>query len=72
MARAQEAGCDTYLTGEAIMFGLLFAKEAGINLVLAGHAATETPGVMALGSRIARELKLDVTFIPEEIIEAKG
>ena len=72
MARAQEAGCDTFLTGEAIMFGLLFAKEAGINLVLAGHAATEVPGVMALGSRIARDLKLDVTFIPEEIIEAKG
>ena len=72
MARAQQAGCDTFLTGEAIMFGLLFAKEAGINLVLAGHAATETPGVMALGSRIARDLKLDVTFIPEEIIEAKG
>ena len=38
MARAQEAGCDTFLTGEAIMFGLLFAQEAGINLVLAGHA----------------------------------
>ena len=72
MARAQEAGCDTFLTGEAIMFGLLFAREAGMNLVLAGHTATETPGVMALGSRIARELKLDVTFIPEEIIEAKG
>ena len=72
MARAQEAGCDTFLTGEAIMFGLLFAREAGINLVLAGHAATETPGVMALGSRIARELEMDVTFIPEEIVEAKG
>jgi putative NIF3 family GTP cyclohydrolase 1 type 2 len=72
MARAQEAGCDTFLTGEAIMFGLLFAKEAGINLILAGHTATEVPGVMALGSRIARDLALDVTFIPEEIIEAKG
>ena len=72
IARAQEAGCDTFLTGEAIMFGLLFAREAGINLVLAGHTATETPGVMALGSRIARDLKLDVTFIPEEMIEAQG
>jgi dinuclear metal center YbgI/SA1388 family protein len=72
MARAQEAGCDTFLTGEALMFGLLFAKEAGINLVLAGHTTTEVPGVMALGSRMARDLALDVTFIPEEIIEAKG
>jgi len=72
MARAQELGCDTFLTGEAVMFGLLFAKEAGLNLVLAGHMVTEVPGVMAIGSRIARDLKLDVTFIPEEIIEAKG
>ena len=72
MAQALEAGCDTFLTGEAIMFGLLFAREAGINLILAGHTATEVPGVMALGSRIARDLQIDVTFIPEEILEAQG
>ena len=72
MAQALEAGCDTFLTGEAIMFGLLFAREAGINLILAGHTATEIPGVMALGSRIAHDLQLDVTFIPEDMIEAQG
>jgi len=72
MAQALEAGCDTFLTGEAIMFGLLFAREAGINLILAGHTATEVPGVMSLGSRIARDLQLDVTFIPEEMLEAQG
>jgi putative NIF3 family GTP cyclohydrolase 1 type 2 len=72
MAVAQDLGCDTFLTGEANMFGILFAKEAGMNLVVAGHYATETPGVMALSARIARDLKLDVTFIPEEIVEAKG
>ncbi len=72
MASALEMGCDTFLTGEAIMFGLLFAKEAGLNVVLAGHMVTEVPGVLALGARIARDLGLDVTFIPEEIIEAKG
>lgn len=70
MRRAQALGCDTILTGEANLFGLLFAKEAGLNLVLAGHYATETPGLMALAARIARDLKLDVTFIPEEILEA--
>jgi dinuclear metal center YbgI/SA1388 family protein len=71
MARAQALGCDTFLSGEAIFFGILFAKEAGLNLVLAGHYATEVPGVMALGARIARDLHLDVTFIPEEILEAR-
>lgn len=72
MAQAQSLGCDTFLTGEALMFGLLFAKEAGLNLVVAGHYATETPGVMALSARIARDLKLDVTFIPEDVIEAQA
>jgi dinuclear metal center YbgI/SA1388 family protein len=70
MARAQALGCDTFLTGEALMFGSLFAKEAGMNLIVAGHYATEVPGVMALSTRIARDLALDVTFIPEEIVEA--
>ncbi len=72
IAEAQALGCDTFLTGETNMFGLLFAREAGLNLVVAGHYATETPGVMALSARIARDLKLDVTFITEEMIEALG
>jgi putative NIF3 family GTP cyclohydrolase 1 type 2 len=70
MAEAQSLGCDTFVTGEAVMFGMLFAREAGLNLVAAGHYATETPGVMALSARVSRELKLDVTFIPEEIVES--
>jgi putative NIF3 family GTP cyclohydrolase 1 type 2 len=69
MAHAQALGCDTVLSGEANMFGLLFAKEAGLNLVLAGHYATETPGMMALSARLARDLHVDVTFIPEDAIE---
>ena len=72
MARAQSLGCDTFLTGEADMFGILFAREAGLNLVVAGHYATETPGVMALSARLARDLGLDVTFIPEDIVEDQG
>lgn len=72
MARAQSLGCDTFLTGEADMFGILFAREAGLNLVVAGHYATETPGVMALSARLARDLQLDVTFIPEDIVEDLG
>lgn len=72
MARAQARGCDTFLSGEGLMFAILFAREAGINLVLAGHYATETPGMMALGARLARDLKLDITFIPETIVEAEA
>ena len=72
MACAQSLGCDTFLTGEADMFGILFAREAGLNLVVAGHYATETPGIMALSARLARDLQLDVTFIPEDIVEDHG
>jgi putative NIF3 family GTP cyclohydrolase 1 type 2 len=72
MAQASSLGCDTVLTGEALMFGQLFAKEAGINLVLGGHYATEAPGIMALSARIARDLKVDVTFIPEAILEDRA
>jgi putative NIF3 family GTP cyclohydrolase 1 type 2 len=72
MAQAQALGCDTFLTGEALMFGLLFAREAGLNLVVAGHYATETPGILALSARIARDLKMEVTFIPEEVVEARA
>jgi len=72
MARAQALGCDTFLTGEALMFGLLFAREAGLNLVVAGHYATETPGILALSARIAQDLKMEVTFIPEEVVEARA
>jgi putative NIF3 family GTP cyclohydrolase 1 type 2 len=69
MGQALALGCDTLLTGEAGLFGLLFAREAGLNLVVAGHYATETPGMLALSARIARDLQLDVTFIPETIVE---
>lgn len=72
MARALELGCDTFLTGETNMFGILFAREVGLNLVVAGHYATETPGVMALGARVARDLELEVTFIPEDVVEERG
>jgi dinuclear metal center YbgI/SA1388 family protein len=72
MAQAQELGCDTFLTGEVSMFSILYARETGLNLIVAGHYATETPGVMALGARLARDLKVEVTFIPEEVVEAKG
>jgi putative NIF3 family GTP cyclohydrolase 1 type 2 len=72
MARAQALGCDTYLTGEGLMFAPLFAREACLNLIMAGHYATEVPGVMALSAHIATDLSLEVTFIPEEIVEDRG
>jgi putative NIF3 family GTP cyclohydrolase 1 type 2 len=71
LARAKDLGCDTILTGEALLFGLLYARESDLNLVVAGHYATKMPGVMALSARISRDLHVDVTFIPEDLLEAR-
>lgn len=40
---ARDAGCDTYLTGRAGYHRMLDAAESGINVIEAGHFATERP-----------------------------
>jgi dinuclear metal center YbgI/SA1388 family protein len=49
------AGCDVLLTGEARFHACLDARAKGIGMVLAGHYATERPGVEALAELIAAE-----------------
>jgi dinuclear metal center YbgI/SA1388 family protein len=61
--QAKDAGCDTLLTGEPAHSVYHTAREARINLVCAGHYATETLGVKALGELIERELGLPSRFI---------
>ena len=43
IAAAKAAGCDTYLTGRAGYHLMLDAAEDGINVLEAGHFATERP-----------------------------
>ncbi len=57
--------CDTYVTGEGSMYTRLYAREAGINLLLGGHDLTERPGIEALGERTAAAFGLDHRFIEE-------
>jgi dinuclear metal center YbgI/SA1388 family protein len=47
---AASAGCDTLLTGETSHSAYHTAREARVNLICAGHYATETVGVRALGA----------------------
>jgi putative NIF3 family GTP cyclohydrolase 1 type 2/ribonuclease HI len=65
---ARDLGCDTYLTGEGSMYTRLFAREAGINLVLAGHYRTETPGIKGLAAEVAKSLEIGWQFIEDEPI----
>ncbi len=57
-----EAGLDTFITGEGPHHSAIDAQEAGINLVYAGHYATETVGVKALAEVLAEDFKLDWQF----------
>ena len=65
LEEAISLGCDTYLTGEGSMYTRLYAKEAGVNLVLGGHDLTERPGIEALGRRTAARFGLEHRFLEE-------
>lgn len=60
---ASALGADTLITGEAPHHAAIQAREAGLNLLLAGHYATETFGVKALAHRLQEEFDLPWSFI---------
>jgi putative NIF3 family GTP cyclohydrolase 1 type 2/ribonuclease HI len=66
LEEARDLGCDTYLSGEGSMYTRIFAAEAGINLVLAGHYRTEAPGIRGLAAQLSAELELSWTFVEDE------
>lgn len=54
VAQAAAAGCDLLLTGEPEVDTPDLAEELGVDVVCAGHLATETFGVRALGDELER------------------
>ena len=63
IARAAEEGIETFITGEAPHHAAILAEEMGVNLMLAGHYATETFGVKALATHLAEKYGLEWKFI---------
>jgi dinuclear metal center YbgI/SA1388 family protein len=63
VARAAAEGIDTFITGEGPHSSYTAAEEQGINLLYAGHYATETFGVKALAEYIENEFGVPWTFI---------
>lgn len=57
------AGLDTLVTGEPKHSAFWEAREAEINVIMAGHYATETLGVKALAKHIEEKLSIDTVFI---------
>ena len=62
---ARRLGCDTYVTGEGIMYTRMFAKECGLNLIFGTHYATEAPGIRALGERLGEHAGIPWAFVDE-------
>lgn len=59
---ALDKGADLYITGDTAEV-FYTAKDAGINVIFAGHHATETIGLQALQKVIQKKFNLECVFI---------
>lgn len=60
--QARDADIDTFITGEGPHHTYFDAMEWGLNVIYAGHYATETLGVQALASHLAERFDLEWEF----------
>jgi len=63
IAKAAAAGVDTFITGEGPHWSYTAAEELEVNLFYAGHYATETFGVKALGAYLEKNFGLPWQFL---------
>jgi dinuclear metal center YbgI/SA1388 family protein len=59
---AREAGLDTFVTGEGPHHSYFDAMELGINVIYAGHYATEKVGIRALAAHLGERFDLPWEF----------
>jgi dinuclear metal center YbgI/SA1388 family protein len=63
LADAADAGADALLTGEPVERVMASARESGLHFIAAGHYATETFGVHALGEHLAERFGVRQVFL---------
>ncbi len=63
IAQAREAGVDTFITGEGKHHSFFDAEEWGLNVIYAGHYATETIGVKALAAHLSEKFDIPWNFL---------
>lgn len=63
VALCAREGIDTFITGEGPHWSYPMAEELGVNVIYAGHYATETFGVKALAGRLGRDFGLPWEFV---------
>ena len=61
--KAAGEGIDTFITGEGPHWSAVVAEDIGLNILYAGHYATETFGVKALAAHVAGHFGLTWQFI---------
>lgn len=62
VAEAKALGADTFITGEMSHANYWAAADYGINVIYAGHYATETVGVQALGAHLVEQFGIETRF----------
>lgn len=62
VAEAKALGADTFLTGETSHANYWAASDFGVNVIFAGHYATETVGVQALGAHLTEKFGVETRF----------
>jgi dinuclear metal center YbgI/SA1388 family protein len=63
LAQVKAQGIDTFITGEGPHHTFTLAEELGMNLIYAGHYATETGGIKALADRVAHRFEVPWVFL---------
>ena len=63
LREAAAKGLDTLIVGEGPHHTGVEARELGIVILYAGHYATETLGVQAVGELLAAQFQITATFI---------
>jgi len=66
-AEAGRKGVDVYISGEPALSAYSQAQEYGLNVIFAGHYATEVFGVRALAQWLRRRLKIKAEFVDLKI-----
>jgi len=61
--QAAGEGLDTFITGEGAHHTYHLATELGVNVIYAGHYATETFGVKAVAEHVADRFGVDWTYL---------
>jgi dinuclear metal center YbgI/SA1388 family protein len=63
LAKAAKEGVDTFITGEGPHWTFAMAEELGLNVLYAGHYATETFGVKALSEHLSKKFSVPWVFV---------